>query len=634
MTDNFFYHGSAKDWYRETFSVGQFVDPAASHIQVALGVEDLCGWAWCWGETGLCHSHSPLFDNVEMYRMKRHSPTWHVRDLDLFQDNFSSDGSTTGTARADAANDILPSSSQGILPGDSVSVTVYDHETGLGFHVPGDSSSGPAVYCFVSVDGPGASVPPAALVGDSRYEVAGTQTIGGRDWTQIRLDSSYTASGIVVADDYNIDLNDNLFVPGDTVWFFFGARGAAPNANWSYFAGPVPTATGETDDLLEAAANPDEFTILPAGGWRRGGDILYVDGMDFRGAQPYFDSAFEYLGLLDRVDRYDIRAPSSESGNHPSSRVMDIHRQLVPVYSKLIWSCGDLRGNFSDAQTHYEKSDDTGFVLDYLDHLESTGGVYLNGDDVAHEWLHSLSSASAAELRAKFMDYYMNGRADDDHTNYLDVSPLGVGEATGMFADGFGPDTLVVFGGCPAINDFDILEPRGTSVVQMSYHGRGVTKGAVLSQTTENNQGVNVGFVLSGFSFHYIRDHTPIGYPARAEHLYRIVSWLGNLVDTPTGPDDRIGHAFALAQNHPNPFNPTTTIEYSIARTGHVSLRVYNVAGQLVRTLVDEVQTPDAVQAAVWDGRDGAGREVSSGVYFYRLVTKEVTKTRKMVLLK
>jgi len=168
----------------------------------------------------------------------------------------------------------------------------------------------------------------------------------------------------------------------------------------------------------------------------------------------------------------------------------------------------------------------------------------------------------------------------------------------------------------------------------MWYDGAAASAPAILSQTTRNSQDVDVGFVLSGFSFHYIRDHTPIGYPARAEHLYRIVSWLGNLVDTPTGPEDRVSYSFSLSQNHPNPFNPTTTIEYSIARTGHVSLRVYNVAGQLVRTLVDEIQTPDVVSPVTWGGRDGTGREVSSGVYFYKLSAKGFTETKKMILLK
>ena len=89
-----------------------------------------------------------------------------------------------------------------------------------------------------------------------------------------------------------------------------------------------------------------------------------------------------------------------------------------------------------------------------------------------------------------------------------------------------------------------------------------------------------------------------------------------------------------LYQNYPNPFNPTTTIEYSIERRSHVTLKVYDVTGALVTTLVDREVDPSQVQPVTWDGRDGAGTRVASGVYFYHLVAGDFAKTRKMVLLK
>lgn len=90
-----------------------------------------------------------------------------------------------------------------------------------------------------------------------------------------------------------------------------------------------------------------------------------------------------------------------------------------------------------------------------------------------------------------------------------------------------------------------------------------------------------------------------------------------------------------LANNYPNPFNPTTTIEYSIKEKAHVSLKIYNVAGQLVKTLVNDVQDRTSRNYSVqWNGRDNKGNIVASGVYFYRLVTKGFTQTKKMVLLK
>lgn len=90
---------------------------------------------------------------------------------------------------------------------------------------------------------------------------------------------------------------------------------------------------------------------------------------------------------------------------------------------------------------------------------------------------------------------------------------------------------------------------------------------------------------------------------------------------------------FSLSQNYPNPFNPSTVIEYSLSQRSHVQLSLYNVLGQKVRTLVDGEQAV-GTHTILWDGRDSAGRFVSSGVYFYRIESDSSVDTKKMVLLK
>ncbi len=97
--------------------------------------------------------------------------------------------------------------------------------------------------------------------------------------------------------------------------------------------------------------------------------------------------------------------------------------------------------------------------------------------------------------------------------------------------------------------------------------------------------------------------------------------------------------AFELSQNYPNPFNPTTTIKYSLSSVGDGSenfpttLKIYNVLGEAVRTLVDEPRSP-GIYYEVWDGKDDQGKEVASGIYFYRLKAGKFSETKKMVLLK
>ena len=90
---------------------------------------------------------------------------------------------------------------------------------------------------------------------------------------------------------------------------------------------------------------------------------------------------------------------------------------------------------------------------------------------------------------------------------------------------------------------------------------------------------------------------------------------------------------FALYQNVPNPFNPTTSIRYDVpAAGGRVTLRVYDVSGRLVRTLVDGVQPPGD-HTATWNGRNDHGNGVATGVYFYRMTAPGFETTRKMILL-
>ena len=92
---------------------------------------------------------------------------------------------------------------------------------------------------------------------------------------------------------------------------------------------------------------------------------------------------------------------------------------------------------------------------------------------------------------------------------------------------------------------------------------------------------------------------------------------------------------YSLSQNSPNPFNPATTISYCVpeGKPVHVSVRIYDLRGRLLRTLVDDVKEAGSY-SIFWDGRDEKGRRLPSGIYFYRMRTGDFTQTRKMVILK
>jgi hypothetical protein len=96
---------------------------------------------------------------------------------------------------------------------------------------------------------------------------------------------------------------------------------------------------------------------------------------------------------------------------------------------------------------------------------------------------------------------------------------------------------------------------------------------------------------------------------------------------------------FGLAQNYPNPFNPTTAIQFSLPVAANLTLKIHDILGQEVVTLVNE-QRGSGTFEAVWDGRNSAGKQVASGMYFYSLVAKSAdskttfTNIKKMLLLK
>ena len=91
--------------------------------------------------------------------------------------------------------------------------------------------------------------------------------------------------------------------------------------------------------------------------------------------------------------------------------------------------------------------------------------------------------------------------------------------------------------------------------------------------------------------------------------------------------------ATELFNNYPNPFNPETTIRYSVKETSPITIEVYNLKGQLVRTLVNEIKTAGNY-SVVWNGRDNNNQPVSSGVYFYKMNAGKYSSTKKMILMK
>ncbi|MCH8874966.1 T9SS type A sorting domain-containing protein [candidate division KSB1 bacterium] len=97
--------------------------------------------------------------------------------------------------------------------------------------------------------------------------------------------------------------------------------------------------------------------------------------------------------------------------------------------------------------------------------------------------------------------------------------------------------------------------------------------------------------------------------------------------------DDTLPESFVLNQNYPNPFNPSTTIEYSLSIDAHAVVRVYNLQGQEIVTLINE-KKDRGTYSITWDGRNANGQPVASGFYYFHLKAADFSATRKMILLR
>ena len=91
--------------------------------------------------------------------------------------------------------------------------------------------------------------------------------------------------------------------------------------------------------------------------------------------------------------------------------------------------------------------------------------------------------------------------------------------------------------------------------------------------------------------------------------------------------------AHALLQNHPNPFNPNTTIKFELNKPARATVAIYNILGQTVRTLVDDEKAAGEY-SIVWDGKNDKGESLASGTYFYQLRAGDYASTKKSLLLK
>jgi hypothetical protein len=620
---NYLYYSPDKRYIHTTEDISDLV--GNDSIQVAVGCVDMCD-AW-YGEYGNCAAHtpSPWFDNISVIRFKTVGPQWAYRSLDLFQDNFPEGVDLESYIRADAANDLRPKDDPIIDPGDSI---VVDCTSPIGGGIDTTLDGLPRVFLHVKCTYIGDPLSPKpALYGPSLEGTYGQYySDDGSTWTIIQCEVARTAAGNPVEGKYMVDLNDSLFTRGYQIDYYFESFDVA----------------GESSTLPGTAGGGTyfEWTCLPT----LASDVLYVDDFHGRGTpdgcvQIYWDPSFAAVLVPDnQPDRYDVNGPSSLVSNGPGSRAKNSH--MTTAYRKVIWDCGDLEtGTITDGTSNSDKSNDCLMLVDWIKFSLHDVGLWVCGDNVAAD-LNALASAGALELMTTYcgVDFVDDGYCDLTGGSLGGgiVSPKVLADANmgnPLWHATWG-DSFFVFGGCPIINRFDVLEKTGGGGYALDYpYYMELPYYAGIYATGVNDGGYDIRTMWFGFSFMYLRDCERAAPIMRNQVVKDVVGWMENDTNIDITEGNEIPAAYSLSQNFPNPFNPTTTIKFGLREKGLVTFKIYNVAGQLVKTLVNEVRDAGNYEVT-WNGSNGRGSKVASGVYFYCVESKDFLATRKMVLLR
>ncbi len=181
----------------------------------------------------------------------------------------------------------------------------------------------------------------------------------------------------------------------------------------------------------------------------------------------------------------------------------------------------------------------------------------------------------------------------------------------------------------------NVVELLWTTATETNNFGFEIQR-AIYRESEKEKMWVKIGFVNghgtrttpASYSF---AEENPVG-GSKLWYRLKQVDFDGtfeysNEIEINLVPDD-----FSLLQNYPNPFNPSTTIQFRVPNSGFVSLKIYNLLGSEIATLINE-NLPAGQHKVTWDGKNQMGAQITTGVYFYQIKTPEFSQTKKMLLM-
>lgn len=653
--DGFITFGGCEFWnMNSTDDLSQYMGATVDSLQVGwecLDV-DLPTGDFEWGKHGAVQY---LIDNVSFGSFDGTATVFNFRAIDIFTDTFSrSDPAHTAFLQNAEQGDwsgltAAPGGNRDFANADSMTIEVNDFNgvtaANVVLHWRHDNGGSGTFGAFNAKTMSFAVANPQSPTDEGTYRVIIGADNGG-------------------VEDVNPPANNRqIWKSGTTVQYYIKVVDNAANST------VLPNTADDTTPVY------NEFSVLPFGKLTPAGQkILLVDDVGGRGALDFENSAgFNAIGgagfgdfvdpaidtvenLLEgalallfggsetdpKYDKYDVIGAGSSvqceprgAGNTGLGLGGFLTDFGAPTYDVLVWPQLDL-----DA---YSFADTT--RIDLKTYLNNNGNLFACGNEIA---FHHGTGGNNADSTIGFLNDYFGttfALSTDDET--LDR----VLNVTGNAGTSLANVELGVYGECPLRWSFDRLTQTtapaiGSQVSTLATYTDGNASDNGRAAIIKNiRAGVNGTFgnaddgvaVLCGFDISAL-----LSDASRACIMGRVFATdMGiTVLNTPScvknGVDAPVVNArygFQLANATPNPFTKSTAIRFSIASKEHVSVEVYNILGQKVRTLVNESMEANSY-VREWDGRSDSGERVSNGIYFYKMVAGEFSDTKKAVLLK
>jgi hypothetical protein len=646
------------------------IETPAEQIQCGAGMINLCRTAPfgvpCTGVTNT----TPWLDNVRLGIFgSAVAPVLQVLTFDFLQDNFAEDGSLNpaSTGRFDA-NTLKNASTPG--PGSILRDTLTAGGDGGNTEVRVYLSPWPGPFVNATKYNTWLGrLTPAPGIGPGWYcarmdtaEQGGTKAAGRWMATFIEGDPGFHGNDRLADPDDPSQLEneifcDHVFTPGSRINYFLASHYIPPDprntggVNWFV----LPDTTG--GNYFEQEILPSSMTVDST--WNC---TLYVDHHHDR---SILDQQLEEQGLRNhfgpggtncegtRYDRFDNQTPSSGqlSFGRPLNTKYGCSIIQIFAYKYIAWHGAEL-------SSLVLTDEDANIIGPWLKFRQvGFNGFWGSGSGIATSMFGSGEPSTVNFMRTTLgvlrtcntiRDVNCPSGTGLDSTFCLPLGAVGGAEfVCSVPTSGRG-------NGCPDLNSFDLLG-NNTSVPTAKGQSTYIKSGLARNYSTVTNHNtldVDYKTVLDGLSVGRRRDlptdtHQEIlcrTTNAAVMWTWDVFTWICNvlvcrippaIVDVPGGeitkpPTFRA----ALGNAYPNPMNPTTRIQFTNAREGgKVTLQIFDVTGRLVKTLLNENMTAGPHEVS-WDGSTDAGSGVTSGMYFYKMSTKDFVSAKKLVVMK